>query len=218
MTRLHIAQIEVSDWDEIIEGHFRAFADEPFQNLIHGENTPRNRQILKQQSLEKYSSASNTTWLKVIDTENKRKIVGVANYKLNPTYVPLQKPTLEADMAVWLDDPEDKRVAAAIFKDVVERKLRHVTEAHIQLDTLYVLPEYRGLGIASQLIDWGLHLASHLMVPIWIESSVMAHPLYLKHGFVDVEHSRVVMGKWDIEYYLMRWAPKATETEINIRN
>lgn len=86
------------------------------------------------------------------------------------------------------------------------------------LETLFVLPEYRGKGIASQLLRWGCDLADHLMTPIWLESSVMAHNLYLTHGFVDIEHSRVVMEKWDIEYYLMRRAPANMNLEVGIRN
>ncbi|EEH50606.1 uncharacterized protein PADG_06685 [Paracoccidioides brasiliensis Pb18] len=212
MANFFITKVEVSDWDEIVEGHFSSFVDEQFQLLLHGSDTPRNRQLLKDKMLNKYTRLSNSIWLKAVDQNSKRKIAGMANYTLNPTYVLLQKLRLDSDMP-WLDDPEDKRIMRAIFDDVADRRWRHVKEAHIQLDTLYVLPEYRGLGIAGRFLEWGRDLADHLMVPITLESSMMAHPLYLKYGFVDVEHSRVVMGKWDIEYYQMKLEPKSTELQ-----
>ncbi|EGE85944.1 hypothetical protein BDDG_08889 [Blastomyces dermatitidis ATCC 18188] len=211
MVHLVITKIEASDWEEIIEGHFQAFQHEPFQLLIHGENTPRNRQILMERSLNQFATQSNSIWLKAIDTNNSNKIAAVVNYKLNPVYVPLKRPELSMDDMIWLEDPEDKSILDTMFKAIVDRKLRLLKEGHIQLDTLFVLPEYRGQGFASRLINWGRDLANHLMVPIWLESSMMAHPVYLKHGFVDIEHGHYLMGKWDVEYYVMRREPKTAE-------
>ncbi|PGH35393.1 hypothetical protein GX50_01731 [[Emmonsia] crescens] len=208
MAHLIITKIEPSDWDEIIASHFRAFIHEPYQQLIHGKDTSRNRQIFKEQSLNKYTTLGNSIWLKAVDTNNNSKIVGVVNYTLNPTYVPLKRVELNSDDMIWLEDPEDKRILGTMSKDIVDRKLRLVKEGHIQLDTLFVLPEYRGQGIASRLINWGRNLANYLMVPIWLESSMMARPVYLKHEFVDIEHGHYVMGKWDVEYYVMRLEPK----------
>ncbi|KLJ08107.1 hypothetical protein EMPG_16450 [Blastomyces silverae] len=216
MVHLIITQIEASDWDEIIEGHFRAFQHEPFQQLIHGENTPRNRQIVIERSLTQFTTQSNSIWLKAIDTSSSNKIAGVVNYKLNPVSVPLKRPELSMDDMIWLEDPEDKRILDTLFKAIVDRKFRLLNEGHIQLNTLFVLPEYRAQGIASRLIDWGRGLANHLMVPIRLESTMIAHPVYLKHGFVDIEHARYVMGKWDVEYYVMRWEPKAAEGKFEI--
>ncbi|PGH02832.1 hypothetical protein GX51_04444 [Blastomyces parvus] len=218
MEHLIIAKIEAPDWEEIIEGHFRAFKHEPFQQLIHGENTPRNRQIFIEQRLKEFTTRSNSVWLKAIDPNNSNKIAGVVNYKLNPVYVSLTRPELSSDDMIWLEDPEDKRILETMFNAIVDRKMRLLKEGHIQLDTLFVLPEYRGQGIASRLINWGHDLANHLMVPIWLESSMMAHPVYLKHGFVDIEHDRYLMGKWDVEYYVMRWEPKTAEGKFEIGN
>ncbi|OAX79202.1 hypothetical protein ACJ72_06480 [Emergomyces africanus] len=206
MVHLIITKIEASDWP---------FVHEPFQELLHGKDTPRNRQIFEEQSLKKYTALSNSIWLKAVDTDNSGKIAGVVSYKLCPTYVPLQRPELAPDDMIWLEDPEDKRILGAMFNDIVDRKLRLLQEGHIQLDTLFVLPEYRGQGIAGQLIKWGCELANHLMVPVWLEASMMAHPVYLKHGFVDIEHSRCVMGRWDIEYYVMRLEPRAAVHTCN---
>ncbi|EDN05688.1 GNAT family acetyltransferase [Histoplasma capsulatum] len=218
MAHIIITKIEASDWSEIIQGHFRAFQQEPFQQLIHGEDTPRNQQIFKERSLKQFATQSNSIWLKAIDTNNGRKIAGVVNYKLRPAYVPLSRPELKLEDMIWLKDLEDKKILDVMFRDIVDRKLRLLREGHIELDALFVLPEYRGQGIASQLIKWGCDLASHLMVPVWLEASIMAHPVYLRHGFVDIEHGHYVMGKWDVEYYVMRLEPKALEVKVKMEN
>ncbi|OJD18497.1 hypothetical protein AJ78_01486 [Emergomyces pasteurianus Ep9510] len=218
MAHLVITRIETSDWREIIEAHFQAFVHEPFQHLLHGEDTPRNRQIFEEQSLKKYTALSNSIWLKAVDTNNNGKIVGVVSYKLNPTYVPLQRAKLDPDDMIWLEDPEDKRILGTMFDDIVDRKLRLLKEGHIELDNLFVLPEYRGQGIASRLINWGCELANHLMVPVWLEASMMARPVYLKHGFVDIEHSRYVKGRWDVEYYVMRLEPRTGGVRVHTCN
>ncbi|KAK2813729.1 hypothetical protein FQN50_000127 [Emmonsiellopsis sp. PD_5] len=214
MARLLLTKIDLSDWDEILDGHYRAFAEEAFCGLRRGPDTPQNRQIFKQQLVDGYLTQSNSVWLKVIDVNNERKILGVANYKVKPTYVPLEKTEPDAEM-VWLEDAEDKRILAAMITDIVARRLRNVKEGHIFLETLFVLPEFQGRGIASQLLKWGRDLADHLMVPIWLESSIEAHNLYLHHGFDDVEPSRMVMGKWDIEYSLMRREPNSNTLALD---
>lgn len=131
MAHIIITKIEASDWSEIIQGHFRAFQQEPFQQLIHGEDTPRNQQIFKERSLKQFATQSNSIWLKAIDTNNGRKIVGVVNYKLKPAYVPLARPELKMEDMIWLEDVEDKRILDVMFRDIVDRKLRLLREGHI---------------------------------------------------------------------------------------
>jgi len=152
-------------------------------------------------------------WLKVVDVGT-TKIVGVAQYKFNPTYVPLKPQELNEDAMVWLEDEEDRRIAVAMMNDVQDRKLKYLNEAHIQLEILFVLPEYRRQGIGSLLLKWGCDLADHLMLPLWVEAAETAHSLYLKHGLVDIEHARLEMGRWSTEYTLMRLTPKTRQLEI----
>lgn len=129
MIQFSITKVESADWDELVEGEFSAFAEEPFSGLIRGKNTAANRDICKKRHIEDVTKQSNTLWLKAVEAKTNRT-VGVANYKFSMTYVPLQKKEYGADMD-WLDNTADKRILVAIASDVQDRKLRHVKEGHI---------------------------------------------------------------------------------------
>jgi hypothetical protein len=130
MPNFIICKIDDLDWDEIIDVQFRAFAKEVFCSLVHGKDTPKNREVCKQQYLDSLSQHSNQLWLKVVDVD-RAKIVGVAQYKLNPTHVQLKRQELNGDAMVWLEDEEDKRIAIAMINNVQDRKLKYLKEAHI---------------------------------------------------------------------------------------
>lgn len=163
MAHLIITKIEPSDWDEIIASHFRAFIHEPYQQLIHGKDTSRNRQIFKEQSLNKYTTLGNSIWLKAVDTNNNSKIVGVVNYTLNPTYVPLKRVELNSDDMIWLEDPEDKRILGTMSKDIVDRKLRLVKEGHIREFPLSIAPPAAPFPFNFPSL---LHIYMHTYMPI----------------------------------------------------
>lgn len=90
----------------------------------------------------------------------------------------------------------------------------HTDVCVLELDSLFVDPDYRGRGIGSSLVRWGNHLADHMMLPIWLEASTTGHDVYLRQGFHDWVHCKLTMGKWVIEYSLMKRDPKSTQIEI----
>lgn len=52
-------------------------------------------------------------------------------------------------------------------------------------------PQYQKRGAASMLIKWGLQRADELNLPVYLESSPVAHDFYEKHGFKDVNKIEV---------------------------
>lgn len=52
---------------------------------------------------------------------------------------------------------------------------------------LHTDPAFQGRGAAGMLMDWGKKKSDELGIPIYLESSTMAHGFYLKHGFRDLE-------------------------------
>ncbi|PVI02750.1 acyl-CoA N-acyltransferase [Periconia macrospinosa] len=57
---------------------------------------------------------------------------------------------------------------------------------HAYLGMLHTGPQYQKRGAASALLKWGLQRADELNLPVYLESSPTAYPLYRKHGFKDV--------------------------------
>lgn len=51
---------------------------------------------------------------------------------------------------------------------------------------LHTDPEYQGRGAGSALIGWGKQRAGELGLPIYLESSAVAHRFYTNHGFRDL--------------------------------
>lgn len=61
---------------------------------------------------------------------------------------------------------------------------------------LVTLPEYRGKGIGSSLLQWGLDAADEKGVECWIDASPMGVELYKRMGWVEVDHVDVDLGKY----------------------
>ncbi|KAK2743764.1 hypothetical protein FQN57_004701 [Myotisia sp. PD_48] len=216
MGRYIIRLIEESDWDQLLQVQFRSFAQEQFCHLVRGENTASNREICRNQYL---SSNSNDIWVKVIDADDKpteatqessppnTNLLGAACYRVNPFYSPTQNIELDPESFVWLDDPEERQVAVAMLHDVLDRGQRFIKGPHIQLFILFVEPEHQKKGIGSMLLQWGIDLANHMMLPLWVEASTAARSLYMSHGFKEQVKSKIVMGTWDIEYSILKRDP-----------
>ncbi|KAG9237898.1 acyl-CoA N-acyltransferase [Amylocarpus encephaloides] len=68
---------------------------------------------------------------------------------------------------------------------------------HYYISTLVVSPQYQRKGIGAQLMRKCLEEANKEGLPTWLISFPGSHELYLKLGFVDVEHSDVDLNEWD---------------------
>ncbi|KAF1933437.1 acyl-CoA N-acyltransferase [Didymella exigua CBS 183.55] len=76
----------------------------------------------------------------------------------------------------------------AFFGAIEERKKETMGDRpHIYLHMLHTDPEFQGYGAGSALIDWGKQKADELGLPIYLESSIVGHGFYKKHGFKDIE-------------------------------
>ena len=61
------------------------------------------------------------------------------------------------------------------------------------LHMLHTDPKYQKRGAASTLLKWGTERADQLGLPVYLESSHVAHGLYGRHGFKDAETFEVDM-------------------------
>jgi len=81
-------------------------------------------------------------------------------------------------------------------------------------------PDYLRKGLASKLLKWIIMRADERNIPIVLAATPPGYPLYLRHGFVEVEgDNRVVecdMSKWGgmgiHKHVLMIREPKPTST------
>jgi GNAT superfamily N-acetyltransferase len=60
----------------------------------------------------------------------------------------------------------------------------------IELDVLYVHPDYQRKGIASDLLKWGFEKSEQLGLPIYLEATAEGRPVYERYGFETVRVER----------------------------
>ena len=64
----------------------------------------------------------------------------------------------------------------------------------IDLKGLYVLRDYHQRGLGGMLVAWGCEKADEMGLRAYCESEDL--PLYLREGFVEVDHVTVDLQPW----------------------
>ncbi|KAL3485324.1 hypothetical protein BJX62DRAFT_39314 [Aspergillus germanicus] len=87
----------------------------------------------------------------------------------------------------------------------------------IELDVLYVHPDYQRRGIASDLLKWGFEKSEQLGLPIYLEATAEGRPVYERYGFETVKvqgfDARPFGVNEEVEYaFMIRPAPKEAES------
>ncbi|KAJ5930975.1 hypothetical protein N7466_006468 [Penicillium verhagenii] len=133
------------------------------------------------------SSPSNKIWKAVIadpDSPTGEKIVGFSLwcFYTEPEYMPEWK---------GMEWPSTANAVASneLIGELNALKKRHMDgKCYGLLRVLCTLPEYRGLGVASALIQLGLDEGVKEGLKLfWLHGSADGQALYRKFGFVDVE-------------------------------
>lgn len=85
-----------------------------------------------------------------------------------------------------------------------------------KLQYIAVHPAFRHRGVASMFLDWGKRQAERESVPIGLESSQLARPLYLKNGFRRYGHMRIKdFPIEDVPTFL--WEPRGMEGRWSVK-
>lgn len=95
----------------------------------------------------------------------------------------------------WLEKPDEKRDAARILSDFLQRRRTMTAEAHVLCFLMFVDPEYQRMGAGKMCMKWGTDLADHLMLPSWIEASPVGEELYRKFGYEETGEDEFGKGK-----------------------
>jgi GNAT superfamily N-acetyltransferase len=69
----------------------------------------------------------------------------------------------------------------------IERKKVLKFPPRIELDVLYVHPDYQRRGIASDLLKWGFDKSEELGLPIYLEATAEGRPVYERYRFETVK-------------------------------
>ncbi|PGG96216.1 hypothetical protein AJ80_09860 [Polytolypa hystricis UAMH7299] len=211
MVNFVLDKVGDADWDELVEAQFRSFSGEPYHDALFGFNTRENQIETKKRHIHELTESTSYLWLKIVD-QDAGKIAGAAYWKIKPNYIPLNREELNI---TWLDSQEDREAANRLLMTVQDRKLANVKEAHIQLELLFVTPEYQRHGIGTRLLKWGCDLADHMALPIWIESSREGYRMYCSQGVEDVEYHVIEAGRFKTAYTLMRRSPNLQAALLN---
>jgi len=60
-----------------------------------------------------------------------------------------------------------------------------------------VHPDHQGKGIGTELLRHCMRVADEHGLPSWLQALPGSHSLYLRVGFVDVDHKDVDLNEWD---------------------
>jgi len=96
-------------------------------------------------------------------------------------------------MDFWVAELPDRRVAGFLAMDMATR----------ELDSLYVAPWGKGIGLGSYLLGYGEELARLAgLRDLWLDSSLNAVSFYARYGWEEIgRHARVRKG---VEIPVMR--------------
>ncbi|OCL15025.1 acyl-CoA N-acyltransferase [Glonium stellatum] len=78
------------------------------------------------------------------------------------------------------------------------------TRPYVMLNTLTTLPEHQRRGAASMLVQWGVDKADEMGVETYLDSSIIARPLYERFGFEVVKEvifDRTQWGGEGLDYH-----------------
>ncbi|KAI9881229.1 MAG: hypothetical protein M1823_006672, partial [Watsoniomyces obsoletus] len=130
-------------------------------------------------------------WLKVVDTDSD-EMIAFAKWNV---YEP-GKPRPQLPERTYGQGCNE--AACKQFWGVMDDKRQHLMgkTPHVWLDLLQTAPKHQGRGAGGMLVTYGVNLADELKINAYLESSPMAHRLYAKHGFQDIDEMVFDMGAW----------------------
>ncbi|TVY40079.1 hypothetical protein LOCC1_G004448 [Lachnellula occidentalis] len=123
-------------------------------------------------------------YLKVTDesAEGKGKIVGYAKWGF---WEGGEERMLEDRLPGWAAE-SDAGLCDVFFGALARERRRVLGESprgHVYLDMLCTLPEYRKLGVARLLIEWGCEKADAQGKEAYVDATEAGKPVYMKFGF-----------------------------------
>jgi hypothetical protein len=125
---LVLSRVQESDFDELLEVQFRAFAHVGVHTALFGPNTPEMRQLTKEKFIKDMHEDSSDCWMKLVDTAT-GKIVSAAQWKIYPSWAPHgEHPPFKAD---WFEGKEREAAEEICNKFMKIREGHMYGHAHV---------------------------------------------------------------------------------------
>ncbi|KAL8788973.1 MAG: hypothetical protein Q9213_001382 [Squamulea squamosa] len=138
----------------------------------------------RERQLADHKADATSHWFKVVDS-NSGQIVGGAQWNIyheNP-YVN----GVGHIEATWWPEGEGRKFASMGMDQWFAPRGKRMNKPHILLALCFVHPAHRRRGAGSLLLKWGTQKADELDLDTFIEAARPGIPLYLTHGFKEVE-------------------------------
>lgn len=175
-----------------------------------------------------HRSDPTSTWLKVID-EDTQKVVGGGRWSIYEGN-PYDVEGCHKVEAVWWPEGGERAVASGLLARFLESAVVNMNRPHVcklfsslqvfitvlctaiydddvprsfnssVLNILFTHPEYRGKGVASLVMKWGLEHADERGMESYIEATDLGKPVYEKFGFKVIDTRELRLGKEEVEY------------------
>ncbi|KIW63424.1 hypothetical protein, variant 4 [Phialophora macrospora] len=197
-----------ADASRIVEIERLAYASNALSPILFPGPFPPEAAAQRAEGLVKQRREDPTIrWVKVVDSET-GEVAAFAKWDI------IEKPK------EWVPGrtfgPGCNIAACEEFFGGIRRKRHKLMggKAYCLLDLLQADPKYQGRGAGGMLIKWGLDIADALQLPAYLESSPVAHRLYQKFGFKDIDEL-ILSPQWNYGsenpsiYFMLREAQKA---------
>ncbi|EXJ54247.1 hypothetical protein A1O7_09584 [Cladophialophora yegresii CBS 114405] len=194
-----------ADAPRIVEVERLAYASNPLSPILFPGPFPPEATVQRAEGMVKQLREDPTIqWIKAVDTET-GELAAFAKWDI------IEKPKEPVPGRSF--GPGCNVEACEEYFGGIHRKRRELMgdKAYCLLDLLQTDPKYQGRGAGGMLIKWGLDIADALGLPAYLESSPVAHRLYQKFGFQDIDEL-VLSPKWNYGsanpsiYFMLRGA------------
>ncbi|OAA65555.1 Acyl-CoA N-acyltransferase [Niveomyces insectorum RCEF 264] len=211
---------------ELVDCGRRAFANDALEHAIFPGRSPglsESNELLEFRRQRIRKRLQSPGWHYVLATvdspDSPAKIVGFAGWLAPPppdasaADRQMEQPSLAIDEDLPDGVDRDAYKYAGEVVDKAKKELLGMEEQRVwYLASLAVDPDYKGKGIASKLVQWGVRKAEEAGLPAYLESSPAAVGVYRRQGFKELGKLSII--KNDESHFVMAMlrTPGSVET------
>ncbi|KAH7035222.1 acetyltransferase [Microdochium trichocladiopsis] len=207
---LQVHAATAADADRLAKIEHDAYANNPFTPYLFPGPMPAAAGPGRAAELaEQLRTDATTRWTKVVDTDispaggnegGQEQVIAMAKWHVYPEAAAAPTPR------TW-GPGCNVEACEALFGGLAKMRGRIMAgKPCVYLHLLQTDPKHERRGAGGMLIQDMLKSARELGLPVFLESSAVAHALYLKHGFEDIEKQSLDFAPWGLDQTHETWA------------